>query len=228
MNLDNSFEYGGYHFVPERKLTADENNFANISKRQKIDADLGFCRENYAYPSKHPYSHEAFFAAATEKNCDLFRCVENGKLYIPCENDLQEYTEPDTDRSIETLRELVLPIFDRLMMQRFPSTYTEVPEALINFVVDDVFTDSAWQEEGQFSDDDVSIAIQNEIMICVHEILGKQPTERNRQQEQGAKAGGNQTSLKLDALDIMKMSPLKVYQDIDIGERCHAGKNRRG
>ena len=36
----------------------------------------------------------AFYMASPDKECDLFRCVENGKLYLPCENDLQEYVEP--------------------------------------------------------------------------------------------------------------------------------------
>ena len=87
------FEYGGVHFIPERKLTAEENDFLKISRRQCIDRDLGFCRPGYAYESKYPYSHGAFYEASTDKECDLFRCVENGKLYIPCENDLQEYIE---------------------------------------------------------------------------------------------------------------------------------------
>ena len=74
-------------------MTAEENDFLKISRRQRIDRDLGFCRPGYAYESKYPYSHGAFYEASTDKECDLFRCVENGKLYIPCENDLQEYIE---------------------------------------------------------------------------------------------------------------------------------------
>ena len=36
-----------------------------------------------------------FYAVSPEKECDLFRCMENGKLYLPCENDLQEYVEAE-------------------------------------------------------------------------------------------------------------------------------------
>lgn len=43
------------------------------------------------YESKYPYSYDSFYAASPDMECDLFRCVENGKLYLPCENDLQEY-----------------------------------------------------------------------------------------------------------------------------------------
>lgn len=213
MNEDKTFEYGGCHFIPERKLTDEENDFAAISQKLRIDPELGFCRENYAYPSRHPYSREAFLSSATDQDCDLFRCVENGRLYIPCENDLQEYDEYAQSRSIEKLRELMMPVFDRLMMRRFPSAYAEVPDSLINFVVEDVFNESAWRAEGRFSEDDVIRAIQSEIMICVHQILGKQPTRRYQDiVTQGA--------VKLDSLDIRLMSPLEVQQDMTIGDRA--------
>ena len=52
----------------------------------------------YAYESKYPYSHKGFYAASPDKECDLFRCLENGKLYLPCGNDLQEYMEQPQKR----------------------------------------------------------------------------------------------------------------------------------
>lgn len=87
------FQYGGFHFIPERKFTAAENDFFKISHKQRIDRQLGFCIPGYIYESKYTYSYEGFYEAATDKKCDLFRCVENGKLYLPCQNDLQEYIE---------------------------------------------------------------------------------------------------------------------------------------
>ena len=90
-NNEKFFEYGGYHFIPERQFTAEENEFGKISRRLKPDTEMGLCRERYAYESKYPYSHDGFYAASPDKDCDLFRCIENGKLYLPCENDLQEY-----------------------------------------------------------------------------------------------------------------------------------------
>lgn len=100
-----TFEYGGYHFVPERQLTSAENDLLKIARRQRLDTELGFCKPGYAYESKYPYSHESFYAASPDKECDLFRCVENGKLYLPCENDLQEYAElPKRERRHERER----------------------------------------------------------------------------------------------------------------------------
>ena len=88
-----TFEYGGYNFFPVRKLEGAESGFFAISKRISIDAELGLCEEGYAYPSKFPYSYDDFYKAAGGHEYDLFRCVENGKIYIPCHHDLQIYRE---------------------------------------------------------------------------------------------------------------------------------------
>ena len=39
-------------------------------------------------------SHEKFYAASGDSQCDIFRCIENGKLYVPCANELFRYNEP--------------------------------------------------------------------------------------------------------------------------------------
>lgn len=96
------FEYGGYHFIPERQFTAEENEFGKISRRLKLDTEMGLCREGYVYESKYPYTHDGFYAASPNKNCDLFRCIENGKLYLPCENDLQEYLPEPVEEKAKT------------------------------------------------------------------------------------------------------------------------------
>ena len=88
-----TFEYGGYNFFPVRKLEGAESGFFAISKRISIDTELGFCEEGYAYTSKFPYSYDDFYKAAGGQEYDLFRCVENGKIYIPCHHDLQIYRE---------------------------------------------------------------------------------------------------------------------------------------
>ena len=108
------FEYGGYHFIPERKLIGAEAELYAISKKICQDRELGFCEEGYAYPSKFPYSHAAFMYASTDKECDLYRCVENGKLYIPCHHDQQKNQEKNKDKiflglEILTLLEFMIP-----------------------------------------------------------------------------------------------------------------------
>lgn len=104
---EQTFEYGGYHFTPERQLSSTESSIESISRHQRIDPELGFCRKNYNYKSKFEYSYDKFYAVATEKEFDLFRCEENGKLYIPCENDLQEYVEENRIKQQEHICDIV-------------------------------------------------------------------------------------------------------------------------
>ena len=91
------FEYGGKHFAPERQFEPQGKYHRKIplsSMRQ--DAELSLCGP---HPGEFIYSHSGFYAASTEKDCDIFRCVENGRLYIPCEDGLRLYEErPDQER----------------------------------------------------------------------------------------------------------------------------------
>ncbi len=88
------FLYGGKHFMPVRKFENKDGDFYEITRRLRLDIELGIFKEGYCQEKSQgvvPYSHEAFYQAATDKTCDIFRCMENGKLYIPCEYGLQEY-----------------------------------------------------------------------------------------------------------------------------------------
>ena len=38
------------------------------------------------------YSHKNFYEASGNSKCDVFKCLENRKLYLPAENELFEYT----------------------------------------------------------------------------------------------------------------------------------------
>ena len=103
--MDNiSFEYGGYHFVPERQFEGKEKDFFFVTKRLEWDTELGIVIDRYDY-SKYPYSYEAFYNASPDKTCDIFRCVENGKLYVPCNEALAIYHEPPpSEREIKGKR----------------------------------------------------------------------------------------------------------------------------
>lgn len=90
---EKTFEYGGYHFIPERKFRKQENDFFKITRRLRRDMELGFFAADYygEGSQKFPYSYDSFYAASTDKECDIFRCVENGRLYVPCQYELQQY-----------------------------------------------------------------------------------------------------------------------------------------
>lgn len=76
-----TFEYGGYHFTPIRKFHKKEGDFFTISKRLASDPNLGLC--TYQERQKVPYDYKGFYAISTDKECDVFRCEENGLLYVP-------------------------------------------------------------------------------------------------------------------------------------------------
>lgn len=100
--MDNvAFAYGGKHFVLVRKFGKKDGDLYQIARRLKRDLEFGVFRADcYGKEGqKAEYSHEGFYAASPDKACDIFRCVENGKLYVPCEYELQEYMEtPQKDR----------------------------------------------------------------------------------------------------------------------------------
>jgi len=98
------FEYGGYHFKPYRQFQKSEikRRLAGDSRPWKTDtayamrnmsSDFGLGLSKYDW-KKSDYSHEGFYAASGNSDADIFKCVENGKLYVPHENELFHYTEP--------------------------------------------------------------------------------------------------------------------------------------
>lgn len=85
------FEYNGYHFEPERKLRECESkDLYTFSKRIKSDRELGMCDYKVNW-KKYDYSWKKFYEASHDSQLDLFRCVENGKLYVPCNHELFEF-----------------------------------------------------------------------------------------------------------------------------------------
>jgi hypothetical protein len=108
-NTEQVFEYGGYHFVPYRKFRRGEINrpLSNDSRPQKNDAryavrnmrtdfELGLFSDKCRMGYRADYNYEDFYAASAGNECDIFRCVETGRLYVPGANELFEYTEPRT------------------------------------------------------------------------------------------------------------------------------------
>lgn len=85
---DDLFEYNGYHFVPvgklDRNVSLQEIATATVSKNS-----LGMSVYN---ERRLPYSYSEFYIAAKGSKADIFRCIENGKSYLPGENELFEYT----------------------------------------------------------------------------------------------------------------------------------------
>lgn len=84
---ENVFEYGGKHFLgigifPPKK----ERNFKGTLWN---DRELKFKTRN---GDERPYTYRSFMNATNGVACDVFKCYENGKLYVPGENELFGYT----------------------------------------------------------------------------------------------------------------------------------------
>ena len=99
------FEYGGKRFSPYRLFTKAENTLDFISLHTARDFELGFMSRDCP-ESKTSYSYAEFYKKSSIKNCDLFVCADNGKLYCPGENELFEWQgevgKSDFDRKPHT------------------------------------------------------------------------------------------------------------------------------
>ena len=105
------FEYGGYHFKPYRQFQKGEvkRRLEGDTRTWKTDAafamrnmssDHGIGLSKYDW-KKADYSHEGFYAASGNCGADIFKCIENGKLYVPHENELFQYKEaPQKEKSV--------------------------------------------------------------------------------------------------------------------------------
>lgn len=51
--------------------------------------------------------------------------------------------ENNPDRSKEAFEREARPVLERLLIERFPSTFNEFPDSFIHAVLEDVYTDSA-------------------------------------------------------------------------------------
>lgn len=88
------FEYGGYHFLPVGLVNA-ANPLKYISNNTVSDKSLGIWSKSYTNiygKNKIDYTHKDFYNACNKIPCDIFKCLENGKVYIPAVNELFEYT----------------------------------------------------------------------------------------------------------------------------------------
>lgn len=83
-----SFGYLGRTFIPVKRLNGKESEFDIISRHLSSDRELGFATYSW---KKQNYSYDEFYKACGEKYYDIFRCEENGKIYIPGQNELFEY-----------------------------------------------------------------------------------------------------------------------------------------
>ena len=92
----NVFEYGGYHFIPYGQF---DRTWNKVIIKTCTDLTLGM---NDTPNAKVPYNREKFLEASTDKTADIYKCLENGKRYVACEHDLQEYQTQIIDKTCKS------------------------------------------------------------------------------------------------------------------------------
>lgn len=89
--MENVFAYGGFHFCPVGTFPVgcDTNRKQVLHSRSMVEPFMSK-HEWSKYPS---YSMEDFYHAAGKagKDCDVFYCLETGRLYVPGTNELFGY-----------------------------------------------------------------------------------------------------------------------------------------
>ena len=85
------FFYQGNHFKPVGQFQKEDGDFFEITRRLKRDTEFERIEENQSGQYGERYSHAGFYEASPVKDADLFLCLENQKVYVPCEYGLQEY-----------------------------------------------------------------------------------------------------------------------------------------
>lgn len=98
MTNPNTFQYGGYHFLPVGILP--KKPIYGISPHLSSDNDMKMWDKSYESllgKANVEYSYKDFKQAAGDSKCDVFKCLENRKLYVPGGNELFQYKGDFTD-----------------------------------------------------------------------------------------------------------------------------------
>jgi len=81
------FEYGNKHFLGVGILPPKRERNFKVDLRH--DTSMTFATDG---GDKFQYNYHNFMNAAKGSLCDIYKCYEDGKLYIPGENELFNYT----------------------------------------------------------------------------------------------------------------------------------------
>ena len=113
-----SFEFAGYHFTAVGSLPKGYD-LNEITKVISSDRELGMSNYDWA---KHIYSHHEFYRASGDSRADLFRCLENGKVYLPGDNELFYYSGEyqELEHTVPTVAQAAPPTVRAIYDQFYP------------------------------------------------------------------------------------------------------------
>ena len=66
--------------------------------------------------------------------------------------------------TLEQLKKVIQSDLENELQGMFPSYHNSITESFLELVIEDVYSASAWQKEGRFSEDDISLAIQRQVL----------------------------------------------------------------
>ena len=69
---------------------------------------------------------------------------------------------------LEELTKVIQPDLVNELQRMFPSYHNSIPESFLGLVIEDVYSASAWKEEGVYSGDDISLAIQRQVLYALN------------------------------------------------------------
>lgn len=72
-----AFEYNGKHFIGVGYVSDKDNALKNVYSDTELDMTVY---------NNGTYSYNEFYKAANNSTCDIFKCLENSKNYIPGQN----------------------------------------------------------------------------------------------------------------------------------------------
>lgn len=88
--MSKEFTYNGYTFIPHRVLNSKEKglDLYNTTKVLNLQRDFELRMWNYD-DKKVDYNYKEFYEVAdTVEIADIFYCIDTGRYYIPCNNEM--------------------------------------------------------------------------------------------------------------------------------------------
>lgn len=89
-----TFQYGGFTFEPAGQFS-DYGIKPGKNEFKQICSALYYTNRDGVADGDEDYDYAGFYLAATDKNADVFLCLDNKVLYVPCQGVLAEFNQQD-------------------------------------------------------------------------------------------------------------------------------------
>lgn len=94
--MEKQFKYGGFTFEPKGKF----RDFGIKEDFRSMSEHLYLLNAGSVADGDEPFNYDEFYQAAGDVDADVFRCVENDVLYVPCRKELMVFAITGTSESL--------------------------------------------------------------------------------------------------------------------------------